>query len=145
MYHFCKYKKEVEAIYQYLIQQNKNVCILHGSLLQRERKNNYRDIKNNKFQYVVASDIASRGLDIDGVSHIINWNLPTENEWYIHRAGRSGRGKYSGESYVLYDQKEHDKLLNLSKKGIVFHHKFIKENELFDKEFLFKKKINLKI
>lgn len=141
---FANTKKEVEAIYQYLIQQNKNVCILHGSLLQRERKNNYRDIKNNKFQYVVASDIASRGLDIDGVSHIINWNLPTENEWYIHRAGRSGRGKYSGESYVLYDQKEHDKLLNLSKKGIVFHHKFIKENELFDKEFLFKKKNQFK-
>ena len=69
---FANTKKEVEAIYQYLIQQNKNVCILHGSLLQRERKNNYRDIKNNKFQYAAASDIASRGLDIDGVSHIIN-------------------------------------------------------------------------
>lgn len=137
---FANTKKEVELIYKYLVEQNKNVCILHGSLLQRERKNNYRDIKNNKFQYVVASDIASRGLDIDGASHIINWNLPSENEWYIHRAGRSGRGKYSGESYVLYDPKDHDKLLNLSKKGIVFHHKFIKQNELVDKQFVFKKK-----
>lgn len=140
---FANTKKEVEEIYKYLLNQNKNVTILHGDLLQRQRKNNYRDTKNNKFQYVVASDIASRGLDIDGASHVINWNLPQENEWYVHRSGRTGRGKYTGESYVLYDKKDDEKLQQLSKKGIVFNHKTVKQNKLIDKTHRFIKKTNL--
>lgn len=131
---FANTKKEVEKIYKYLLSLNKSVTILHGSLLQRERKNNYKRVKNNSYQYVVASDIASRGLDLDGASHIINWNLPQEDEWYVHRAGRAGRGKYTGECYVLYDQKDDDQLIRLQKKGIVFEHKMIKLNNLIDKK-----------
>lgn len=132
---FANTKKEVEKIYKYLLSLNKDVTILHGSLPQRQRKNNYKQVKNNQHQYVVASDIASRGLDIDGASHIINWNLPQEDEWYVHRAGRSGRGKYTGESYVLYDQKDDDQLIRLQKKGITFEHKMIKLNNLVDKKY----------
>ena len=67
---FANTKKTADLVYKYLLEQNRNVINLHGGLKTRERKNNYRDIKNLKYQYVVCSDLASRGLDIDGASQI---------------------------------------------------------------------------
>lgn len=127
---FVNTKKEADHIYKYLLEQNRSVINLHGGLKTRERKNNYRDIQNLKYQYVVASDLASRGLDIEGASHVISWNLADDPEWYVHRAGRAGRAKYEGISYVLYDEKDNDKLLTLIKKGIKFETLQIKNNEL---------------
>lgn len=139
---FVNTKKEADQIYQYLLEQNRSVINLHGGLKTRERKNNYRDIQKLKYQYVVASDLASRGLDIDGASHVISWNLADDPEWYVHRAGRAGRSKYNGISYVLYDEKDNDKFLTLIKKGIKFETLQIKNNELVKaKVRLYKKPI----
>lgn len=129
---FTNTKQKADEIYKLLLEQNYNVINLHSGLSTRARKNNYKNIKNQKYQYVVASDLFSRGLDIDGASHIINYDIPDSPEWYIHRAGRTGRGKYNGESYVIYktsDQKNLEKIIN---KKIVFKTKQIKNNELVD-------------
>lgn len=98
---FANTKKTSDNIYKYLLSQNRNVIILHGGLKTRERKNNYHDIKNLKFQYVVCSNLASRGLDIDGASHVIDLDLPDDSTWYLHSAGRCGRNKYT-ENLIYY-------------------------------------------
>lgn len=135
---FTNTKTKANEIYKLLLNQNYNVINLHSGLSTRSRKNNYKDIKNQKFQYVVASDLFSRGMDIEGASHIINYDIPKTPEWYIHRAGRTGRNKYTGISYVLYtnnDQKDFQKILD---KKIHFQVKQIKNNELVDSKLNFK-------
>lgn len=137
---FTNTKTKADEIYKLLLSQNYNVINLHSGLSTRSRKNNYKDIKNQKFQYVVASDLFSRGMDIEGASHIVNYDIPKTPEWYIHRAGRTGRNKYTGISYVLYtnnDQKDFEKILN---KKIHFQIKQIKNNELVDSRLNLKKK-----
>ncbi len=142
---FANTKKTSDEIYKYLLEQNRNVINLHGGLKTRERKNNYRDIKNLKYQYVVCSDLASRGLDIDGASHVINWDLPDDVSWYLHRAGRCGRNKYTGESYILFNDTDNKKILSLLDKGVEFKNLTIKNNELVPtkEKIYFKPKINL--
>ncbi len=137
---FCNTKKKVDEIFKYFKELGRSVTILHGSLKERERKNTLKEINSNHFQYVICSDIASRGLDINGVSHVINYDLPNESEWYIHRAGRSGRGKYTGESYVLYDGKQDEYLSKLEKRNIPFHHLKVTNNTLVPINFKFKTK-----
>lgn len=132
---FCNTIKEVKEVYEFLLKKNKSVIMLHGGLSSRERKNNYKSIKQLNYQYVVASDLASRGLDIDGASHVISWNLPKELEWYVHRSGRCGRSKYTGESIVIYNKKDDAKIISLQKKGITFDHVTIKNDNLVSKKF----------
>ena len=78
----------------------------------------YKRIKDGDVQYVVASDIASRGLDIQGVSHVINYELPQDIEFFIHRVGRTGRYDYSGTAISFYDFTDDKYLLELKKKGL---------------------------
>lgn len=127
---FANTKKQADEIFEFLKAQDRSVINLHAGLQTRERKNNYKDIKNLKYQYVVASDLASRGLDIEGASHVISWSLPNDPEWYIHRAGRTGRQKYEGISYILYNEEEKPNVLKLIKKGLVFENYTIKNNQL---------------
>ena len=87
----------------------------------------------------MCSDLASRGLDIKGVSHVINYNLVDDPIWYIHRAGRTGRGKYEGESYILYSNDEYKIVSELDKK-IKFNNCIIKNNRLvFVQKNIYKK------
>ncbi|GAA5414757.1 DEAD/DEAH box helicase [Ureaplasma ceti] len=139
---FTNTKKQADEIYKYFLEQNRSVINLHGGLQTRERKNNLKDIQNLKYQYVIATDLASRGLDIEGASHVISWNLADDPEWYVHRAGRAGRSKYEGISYVLYDEQDNEKLVTLTKKGIKFENLQIKNNKLVKAKIrLYKKPI----
>jgi len=130
---FANRNIEVEQIYRHLKETRNDVTILHGKLESRERKINFKKIKNLEFKYVVVSDLGSRGLDIDGCSHVINYNLPKDSEWYVHRSGRAGRGKYDGESIVIYDPKDQAKLDSLQKKGINFEWLTLKNDKLISK------------
>ncbi|MDE5599763.1 MAG: DEAD/DEAH box helicase [Ureaplasma sp.] len=132
---FANKKTEVDEIYNFLKKQNRDVIKIHGDLTTRERRSKYKDIKQIKHQYVVCSDLLSRGLDIDGASHIINWNLSNDLEWYFHRAGRTGRGKYTGYSYILNDNKDIDTIMKLNNKGIEFSLYRIKNNDLVSSSF----------
>lgn len=103
---FFNSKDKLEKIAQQLRNQGFSFGILHGDLTTRERKQVIKRIHNLEFQFVLASDIASRGIDIEGVSHVINYDLPREFVYYIHRIGRSGRMHLKGEVYSLFTQRE---------------------------------------
>lgn len=117
---FASKKETVEEIYNKLKEDNVNAIILHGDLPSRERTKTLKRINNLEFTYVVCSDIAARGIDIDGVSHVISYDLPKELEYYIHRSGRTGRFNYTGYSYIIYDPSEESEINKLEKKGIKF-------------------------
>src|SRR5690606_22681325 len=85
---FANTKAKVDEISEYLASNNIKFLKLTGDLESRERKQVLKRIKDGQVQYVVASDIASRGIDIYGVSHVINYELPSDIEFYIHRTGR---------------------------------------------------------
>ncbi len=140
---FANKKNEVQSIFNFLKKNNFNVGLLHADLSPRERKNTFQNAMKLKYQFLVASDLASRGLDIDGVSHVISWNMPDDNEWYIHRSGRTGRGKYNGESWILSSNENDDiKLSFFESKGISFNHFFVKNNSLEKKKYFYSKKKN---
>lgn len=125
---FGNTKNECEQIAEYLLNNNVKVGILHGGLSARERKRVLNDINNLKYQYVVVSDIAARGIDIEGVSHIINFSLPKDYEFYIHRSGRTARNNKDGICYSFTEFKNEDYLKSLENKGIKFEYLDIKPN-----------------
>lgn len=137
---FCNTKKEVDEIYEYIYQNKMKVLKIHSGLDNRERKNIFREIKENNVNLLIASDLASRGVDIEGASHIISFDLPKEDLWYIHRAGRSGRKSYKGNSYVFNDSNSIYQIERLSRKGIKWHHLKYYKNDLEDFKFKIKQR-----
>ena len=129
---FCNKRNEVEDIAHRLREDGYKVGEIHGNLEPRERRQMMRRIKNMEYQYIVATDIAARGIDIDGASHIINMEFPTELDFYIHRSGRCGRGKYTGECYSMYDTSNQNIVQALEKKGITFEIKEVKGDHFVD-------------
>ncbi len=110
------------------------VTTLHGDLSSRERKQSLRDIDKLNVQYIIASDMASRGIDIKGVSHIINYEFPKDMTFYIHRSGRTGRMKMSGDVYTLYTKKNQDAFDFLMKEEVAFEFITLKKGEIVTKE-----------
>lgn len=88
---FTRTREESEHIYDILKRNGENVSLLNGNLQAGQRKKIIQDFKKAKVQYLVATDLASRGLDVEGITHIINFTLPHNELDYIHRAGRTGR------------------------------------------------------
>ncbi|QWQ38361.1 DEAD/DEAH box helicase [Gemella sp. zg-570] len=129
---FANKKTEVEEVSGYLISKGINVGVLHGDLTPRERKQMQKRINNLNFTYIVASDLISRGIDIEGVSHVINYNIPNDLDFFAHRAGRTGRAGLSGECITIFENKDEEKLRKLENRGIVFEHKDIKDNEFIE-------------
>lgn len=129
---FCNTRKEASEVAKKLYDKGMKIGEIHGDLEPRERRSMMRRIKNNDFQYIVATDIAARGIDIDGASHIINMGFPSELDFYIHRSGRTGRGKYTGYCYSLYDSKDEKTIAILENRGIVFRNTEIKNGEWKD-------------
>ena len=89
-----------------------------------------KKIENFEYQYVVCSDIASRGIDIEGVSHVISMDFPPHLEYYYHRAGRSGRANENGECYSFYDEKEEKIIKQLISRGLKIENVDIKNGGL---------------
>lgn len=137
---FANTKKQVDEIYNHLLKNKINAVKIHGDLSKRERAKNFNDIKKLKYQFIVASDLASRGMDIDGVSHVISWNIPNTLEWYIHRSGRCGRGKYTGDSYIIHNGSNFKEIDKLKEKNIEFNYYVQKNNKII---LINEKKINL--
>ena len=142
---FANTKQDVEKIYSYLLNRKSNVGMLHKDLDPRERKQVFNKLNRNEFKFLVASDLASRGLDIDGVSDVISYGLPKEDIWYLHRSGRTGRGKYCGNSYVIYDKKYDNQISRLNKK-VNWIYYLLNNNQLIQQNISIKyKKQNLDI
>lgn len=113
---FVNDKKTADILYKYLLLNEYKVGILHSELNSNSRKDVF--IKANKLQYqiLVCTDLAARGIDLNGVSDIISFDLPRDDLYYIHRAGRTGRGKYKGNSYIFKTDKDVDKIRKLKDK-----------------------------
>lgn len=98
---FCRTKDRADRIGNMLKKKNHAVAILHSNRTQREREQALRGFRDGKFEVLVATDIAARGLDIANVSHVINYDVPQHPEDYVHRIGRTGRAEASGDAFTL--------------------------------------------
>ncbi|MCI0535456.1 MAG: C-terminal helicase domain-containing protein [Verrucomicrobiales bacterium] len=84
-----------------LKKNNHSVAILHSNRTQREREQALRGFRDGRYEVLVATDIAARGLDIANVSHVINFDVPQHPEDYVHRIGRTGRAEATGDAFTL--------------------------------------------
>ena len=98
---FCRTKHRADRITRVLKQANHAVAVLHSNRTQREREQALRGFRDGKFEILVATDIAARGLDILDVSHVINFDVPQHPEDYVHRIGRTGRAQAAGDAFTL--------------------------------------------
>lgn len=98
---FCRTKDGADRIARRLKKENHAVVALHSNRTQREREEALEGFKNGRYEVLVATDIAARGLDIAGVSHVINYDIPGHPEDYVHRIGRTGRARAIGDAYTL--------------------------------------------
>ncbi len=127
---FANSKERADELYGVLLSEGIDVGLFHGGLKPRERKNEIKRIRNLNYTWVVASDLAARGLDIDGASHVINYDIPKQEEYFTHRVGRVGRGNYEGFAITIYTPKETELVDRLEKKGYQFNHEDIIRGEL---------------
>lgn len=130
---FCNKKEQVDALTSDLYQKGYKVSKIHGGVSARERKRIMDRANKAEFQYIICSDIASRGIDIDGVSHVINYDLPKDMEFYVHRTGRTGRANYTGQAITLYTPNDDHYLDFLEGKGIDIVYKEVKNDELVER------------
>lgn len=130
---FASKKEDVISITNRLLEDNIKCITLHGDLKPRERSRVLKRINNLEFKFVVCSDIASRGIDIDGVSHVISYDLPNDLEFYIHRSGRTGRNNYTGISYVIYNPEDESEIKKLEQKNVTFKYFDFKDDQLVEK------------
>jgi ATP-dependent RNA helicase RhlE len=103
---FCRTKYGADRIAHQLKQGKHAVAVLHSNRTQRERIEALEGFKSGKYEVMVATDIASRGLDIAGVSHVINYDVPEHPEDYVHRIGRTGRAQNVGDAFTLMNGQE---------------------------------------
>ena len=98
---FCRTKNRADRLGNLLRKNNHAVTILHSNRTQREREQALRGFRDGRFEVLVATDIAARGLDIANVSHVINFDVPQHPEDYVHRIGRTGRAEAAGDAFTL--------------------------------------------
>ena len=122
---FCRTKIETQEIADKLIRDGYNAESLHGDLSQQQRDLTMQKFRQHLTQLLVATDVAARGLDVDDLTHVINYGLPEDIENYTHRSGRTGRAGKKGTSISIIHTKEKSKVRNIEK---VIGKKFIDEN-----------------
>jgi len=98
---FCRTKHGADRVSHLLKRNNHAVAVLHSNRTQREREQALDGFRHGRFEVLVATDIAARGLDISNVSHVINYDVPQHPEDYIHRIGRTGRAEATGDAFTL--------------------------------------------
>lgn len=107
---FCRSRMGTHTLYEEMLAAGFNVEAIHGSLSQAKREFVMKAFKNNEIKFLVATDVASRGLDVEGVTHVFNYNLPDEPENYVHRIGRTGRAGNNGVAYTILTKKDSKRL-----------------------------------
>ena len=112
---FANMRSEVEAIYDALWDDGFSCARLHGGMEQWERSEVMRDFKKGLFRYLVATDVAARGIDVENISLVVNYELPAERETYIHRIGRTGRAGLTGQAISLLEGWEKSDLTYIEK------------------------------
>ena len=129
---FVNTKTRADELHSYLTAQGLKVAKIHGDIAPRERKRIMNQVKNLDFEYIVATDLAARGIDIEGVSHVINDAIPQDLSFFVHRVGRTGRNGLPGTAITLYQPSDDSNIRELEKLGIHFIPKMIKNGEFQD-------------
>ncbi len=127
---FANTKQMVDELADYLTKQGLKVAKIHGGITERERKRTLREVRAGQYQYVVASDLAARGIDLPGVSLVINYEIPKELEFIIHRIGRTGRNGLPGHAVTLVREEEMNRVGALEHMGVHFDFVEIKDGAL---------------
>ncbi len=107
---FCRTKRGVDELVAGLQARGYPAAALHGDLSQYQRNHVMRQFRTGRVDYLVATDVAARGLDIDNVSHVINYDVPQDPEFYVHRIGRTGRAGKSGVAVTLVSPRDYRQL-----------------------------------
>ena len=107
---FCRTRRETKDVSDKLMQDGYNADAIHGDLSQAQRDHVMHRFRKKNLQILVATDVAARGIDIDELTHVINYNLPDDNEVYVHRSGRTGRAGKKGISIIIAHSREKRKL-----------------------------------
>ncbi|SHJ39406.1 DEAD/DEAH box helicase [Lutispora thermophila] len=112
---FCKTKKGVDELVEALEMRGYNAEGMHGDMSQSHRLNTLKKFKEGNLDFLVATDVAARGIDVENVSHVINYDLPQDTESYVHRIGRTGRANREGTAYTLVTSREYYILKQIEK------------------------------
>lgn len=112
---FCRTKRETQEVADKLIQDGYNADALHGDLSQQQRDLTMQKFRQHNTQLLVATDVAARGLDVDDLSHVINYGMPDDIENYTHRSGRTGRAGKKGTSICIIHVRERSKIREIEK------------------------------
>ena len=113
---FCRTKRDTQKVAEQLIADGYNAGAIHGDLSQNQRDIVMKQFRNRQIQMLVATDVAARGIDVDNITHVINYQLPDEIETYTHRSGRTGRAGNLGISIVIVTKSEVRKIKSIEKK-----------------------------
>jgi len=112
---FCRTRRECKEVSSKLMRDGYNADALHGDLSQSQRDHVMEKFRQKNLEILVATDVAARGLDVDDITHIINYNLPDDNEVYIHRSGRTARANKKGNSIIIATDRNLKKIKAIEK------------------------------
>lgn len=112
---FCRTRRETHEVADKLIRDGYNADALHGDLSQAQRDQVMKKFRSRNLQLLVATDVAARGLDVNDLTHVINYNLPDDNSAYTHRSGRTGRAGHQGVSVAIINLKERFRIRRIEK------------------------------
>src|SRR5690606_29052167 len=112
---FCRTKRDTQKVAEQLIEDGYSAGALHGDLSQNQRDLVMNSFRKNQIQMLVATDVAARGIDVDDITHVINYQLPDEIETYTHRSGRTGRAGKTGVSMVIVSKSEVRKIKSIER------------------------------
>ena len=112
---FCRTKRDTQAVAEKLIEDGYSAAALHGDLSQAQRDGVMKSFRGRQIQMLVATDVAARGIDVDSITHVVNYQLPDEIETYTHRSGRTGRAGKLGTSIVIITKSELRKISSIER------------------------------
>ena len=116
---FCRTRKETKEVASKLMNDQYNADTIHGDLSQSERDDVMQRFRKRHLQILVATDVAARGLDVDDLTHVINYNLPDDEEIYVHRSGRTGRAGNKGVSIAIINGREMRRIKNIERSSSI--------------------------
>ena len=112
---FCRTKRDTQQVAEKLIEDGYSAAALHGDLSQAQRDSVMKSFRGRQIQMLVATDVAARGIDVDSITHVVNYQLPDEIETYTHRSGRTGRAGKLGTSIVIVTKSEIRKIASIER------------------------------